>query len=354
MTADARSHASGESRPVWTLAEQAEGGLSPVSFELLAWGRRLVDQLNRSGRSGTKLCSVLLCNEVAEGDLQELVQRGADTVYVARSPGLEHFLVEPHAAVLERLIREEKPDIFIGGATSTGRTLMPYVAVRLRTGLTADCTGLDIDAETGNLIQTRPAAGGNILATIVTARHRPQMATVRPRSLSPPERVEGRQGRVVEVDVPEDELESPVEWLGSRSEEQDGANIQDSEKVVSGGRGLKKAEGFALVRELADALGAAVGASRDAVDRGWIPYPHQVGLSGKTVNPRLYVAVGISGAVQHLAGMQTADCIVAINNDPDAQIHQVADFAVVGDLFEFVPALAEEIKRRKSRQEGDA
>ncbi len=358
MTPGGTPDATGRSRPVWTLAEQAGGRLRPISYELLAWGRKLADQLSRSGRPRAELCSVVLCRDAAPDDLDELILRGADTVYVARSPALDRFLVEPHAAVLERLVRQEEPDVVIGGATSTGRTLMPYVAVRLGTGLTADCTGLDIDAETGNLIQTRPAAGGNILATIVTARHRPQMATVRPRSLAPPERVEGRCGRIcgriVEVKVPDDLPRSPVEWLGSRSGDQDGANIQDADKVVSGGRGLKKAEGFALIRELADALGAAVGASRDAVDRGWIPYPHQVGLSGKTVNPRLYVAVGISGAIQHLAGMQTAERIVAINNDPEAQIHQVADFAVVGDLFEFVPALLEEIGRRRTRQEGRA
>lgn len=351
MTRPAKQEDQPKSAPVWTVAEQTDGRLKPISCELLAWGRRLADGLKASGRPDAELCSVVLGAGLHRADLQELILRGADTVYVVESPDLAHFVVEPYSSALEHLIAQSRPEIVIAGATSIGRTLMPHLAVRIPTGLTADCTGLDIDEETGDLIQTRPAAGGNILATIVTARHRPQMATVRPRSASPPPRVAGRKGRIVKVRVPEQLLRSSVERLGFRSQEQDGVNIQDADKVVSGGRGLKKGENFALIRELAQGLGAAVGASRDAVDRGWMPYPHQVGLSGKTVAPRLYVAVGISGAIQHLAGMQTADCIVAINNDPEAAIFRVADFGVVGDLFEFVPALVEEIERRNSEKE---
>jgi electron transfer flavoprotein alpha subunit len=337
------------SNEVWTLAEQEGGRVRPISFELLAWGRRLTQKL-AARRPGAALCSVVLGAQVDRSDVQELIAHGADRVYLVESPGLEHFLVEPYAGVLEHVLRERRPEVVIAGATSTGRTLMPYLAIRLTTGLTADCTGLDIDEETGNLVQTRPAIGGNILATIVTARHRPQMATVRPHAARPPERAVGRTGEVIELNPPVELVQSRVEWLGFRSVEQDDANIQDADKVVSGGRGLKKSENFGLVRELAQKMGAAVGASRDAVDRGWISYPHQVGLSGKTVTPRLYVAVGISGAIQHLAGMKTADYIVAINSDPDAQIFQVADFGVVGDLFEFLPALVEEIERRKSKE----
>lgn len=333
---------------VWTVAEQVGGRLTPVSYELLAWGRQLADKLDALGRKGAELCSVVMGAGLDEGDLRGLILRGADKVYVVEAPALERFLARPYARALERLIRWHKPEIILAGATTTGRTLMPYLAVRIPTGLTADCTGLDIDDETGNLIQTRPAIGGNVLATIVTATHRPQMATVRPRSAVPPPPVDGRQGEIIVVQMDEQLLQSRVERLGFRSLERDEANIQEAEKVVSGGRGLKKAENFALIRELAEKLGAAVGASRDAVERGWIPYPHQVGLSGKTVSPGLYVAVGISGSIQHLAGMRTADCIVAINNDPDAQIFQVADFGVVGDLFEFLPALVEELERRKS------
>ena len=329
------------SRGVWTFAEQEEGHLRAVSFELLARGRALADKLE------TDLSAVVLCAEMSRSELQELILRGADRVYVVKAPALEHFMVEPYANIMEYLIKTHEPEILIAGATTTGRTLMPYLAVKVKTGLTADCTGLDIEEGTGNLLQTRPAIGGNIMATIKTPDHRPQMATVRPKSTLPLDRMESRKGEVVPVQVPEDLLKSRVERLGFRSTKNEEANIEDADKIVSGGRGLKKGENFALIRKLAETLGAAVGASRDAVDRGWISYPHQVGLSGKTVMPKLYVAVGISGSIQHLAGMKTSDTIVAINNDPDAQIFQVADFGVVGDLFEVVPALIEELERRE-------
>jgi len=328
---------------VWTIAEQDLGRLRRVSFELLAWGRRLADQL------GGPLCSVVLGSHVDRADIQQLIDRGADDVLLAESPGLCHFLVEPYAAVIERLARERSPEIIIASATTAGRTLMPYLAVKLRTGLTADCTGLEIDPESGNLLQTRPAIGGNILATIITANHRPQMATVRPRAAEPPEAKEGRGGVVTAVDVPDTLTGSRVERLSERRTDEHDASLQDADKVVAGGRGLKKAENFSLLAELAEALGASVGASREAVEREWISYPHQVGLSGKTVRPRLYLAAGISGAIQHLAGMKTAEQIVAVNTDPEAQIFHVADFSVIGDLFEVLPALIEEVQRRKSR-----
>lgn len=343
------SHASGS---VWTLAELSEGRLRPVSFEILARGRMLADKLASRGEGALPdLCAVVLGADAKEERLRELVERGADRVLFVRHPVLANPLVEPSSAALEWLVKERGPAVLLAGATSLGRTLMPYLAVKLTTGLTADCTGLDIDEETGNLIQTRPAIGGNILATIVTAEHRPQMATVRPRSTRPPERDASRRGAVETLRPPDALLRSRVEWLGFRELDEDDADIQDAERVVAGGRGLKKAEGFQLVRDLAASLGASVGASREAIDRGWISYPHQVGLSGKTVTPRLYMAVGVSGAIQHLAGMKTADCIVAVNADPGAQIFEVADFGVVGDLFEFVPALIQEIRRRKRAKE---
>jgi len=328
---------------VWTVAEQDGGLLLPVSYELLAWGRGLADARE------AELCSVVLGGSVRRDHLEDLVHRGADRVYLLEAPALERFLVEPYGRGLEHLCREHRPEIVIAGATTTGRTLMPYLAVHLHTGLTADCTGLEIDPGTGNLIQTRPAIGGNILATIVTAHHRPQLATVRPHSRKAPPRDRGRRGEIVEVEVPAEQLRTSTEWLGHRPMEEDESNIQDADIVVAGGRGLKKAENFRLIRELAQELDGAVGASRDVVDRGWVPYPQQVGLSGKTVTPKLYLAIGISGAIQHLAGMKTADTIVAINSDPEAQIFQVADFGVVGDLFEVVPAVLEEIRRRKAR-----
>ncbi|KPK66045.1 MAG: hypothetical protein AMK73_01150 [Planctomycetes bacterium SM23_32] len=340
---------------VWTLAEQAGGRLKRVSYELLTWGRHLADGLEASGRPA-ELCAIALGARLREEDLEELTERGADRVCVAESPGLDPFLVEAHAGVLEMLVRWGRPEIIIAAATTAGRTLMPYLAVRLETGLTADCTRLEIDPDTGHLVQIRPAAGGKVLATIMTADHRPQMATVRPHAAQPPPRRPAAPALgacITRVDVPDGLAESPVEWLALRAEQAAGAAVQDAERVVAGGRGLKRAEGFGVVRNLARALEAAVGASREAVDRGWIGYPHQVGLSGKTVTPRLYVAVGISGAIQHLAGMQTADVIVAVNEDADAQIFQVADLGVVGDLFEVVPALVEEVERRRAAREGD-
>jgi electron transfer flavoprotein alpha subunit len=274
-----------------------------------------------------------------------LIERGADRVVVIEAPELEHFLVEPHAACLRKVIEECRPEVIIAGATSTGRTLMPYVAVKVGAGLTADCTVLDIEEGTGDLLQTRPAIGGNVLATIKTAGRRPQMATVRPRSVRPAPRVPGRRGRIERMAAPAS-LEGRIRRIGF-TPAADSHGLQDADIVVAVGRGIKKAENLPLVRRLADALGAALGASRDVVDRGWLSYPHQVGLSGKTITPKLYIGVGVSGSVQHLAGMQTSGTIVAINTDPDAQIFRVADFGIVGDLFEVVPVLTERIRQSK-------
>jgi len=328
-----------EYRGVWTIAETAGGRVARVGFELLARGRLLAD------KRGTELTAVVMGSGVGEEDLNELIQRGADVVLVVEAAELEHFLVEPFAACLAGLIRRHKPEIVIAGATTSGRTLMPYVAVKVHAGLTADCTGLDIDAETGGLLQTRPAIGGNIMATIRTPTARPQMATVRPRSTRPPERDAGRKGKIVREEPPAG-LTSRVrrlEFIPAADEH----TLGEADVVVSAGRGIKKSDNLPLVYALAEALDAAVGASRDVVDRGWLDYPHQVGLSGKTVSPRLYVACGISGAIQHLAGMQTAETIVAINSDPDAQIFRVADVGIVGDLFEVLPVLTEKIRQRK-------
>ncbi|MFW6266126.1 MAG: electron transfer flavoprotein subunit alpha/FixB family protein [Halanaerobiales bacterium] len=320
---------------VWTMAEVQDGKLKEVSFELLTRGRKLADKL------GEELISVVIGNNASEKELYELIYRGADRVYLVNSPELEDFIVENYSNVLEDLIEEYKPGIILAAATSMGRTLMPYTAVRVKAGLTADCTELDIEEETGNLLQTRPAIGGNILATIKTPEHRPQMATVRPRSTRPAPRDESREGSIETIDFKSELIDGRVQKIGFEKEEEEQVNIQDAEIVVAGGKGLKQGENFALIRELADLLDGAVGASRDAVDRDWISYPHQVGLSGKTVTPKLYIAIGISGAIQHLAGMKTSDIIIAINEDPEADIFKVADFGIVGDLFEVVPRLNE-------------
>lgn len=324
---------------IWTIAEANGSRLKTVSYELLGRGRLLAEKM------GSQLATVVIGNKIEGADLQELIFRGADEVYVVNHPQLKGFIVENYSNVLYDLIKAFSPEIIIAGATTAGRTLMPHVAVRLLTGLTADCTELDIEEGTGNLLQTRPAIGGNILATIKTPNHRPQMATVRPKSTKPPVRDEGRSGKIQRIDFNPDWLDHRVKKTGFRKIEDTELGIQDSDVVIAGGRGLKKAENLSLLRDLAEVFSGVVGASRDAVDRGWISYPHQVGLSGKTVTPKLYLAVGISGAIQHLAGMKTADLIVAVNSDPDAPIFKVADFGIVGDLFQVIPELTKRLKK---------
>jgi electron transfer flavoprotein alpha subunit len=321
---------------VWTIAEQYRGTLKAVSYELLSRGRRLADTLE------TKLASVVIGDAVSPEGLEELVHRGADEVYYVRDPRLAEFVCENYAGVLKLLIGQYRPSIILAAATSTGRTLMPYLAITVNTGLTADCTDLEIEEGTGNLLQTRPAIGGNIMATIKTPNHRPQMATVRPRSSRPLPVDKSRVGKIIEVSVTEEMIDGRVEVLGYRIDEGDLVNLEAAEVVVAGGKGMKRADNFSLIRDLAARLRGAVGASRDAVDRGWIAYPHQVGLSGKTISPKLYLCAGISGSIQHLAGIKTSETIVAINIDPEANIHKVADFSIVGDLFTVIP----EIQRR--------
>lgn len=333
------------SAKVWTIAEANGSRLKTVSYELPARGRILAEKL------GTRLAAVVIGNNIDRSDLQELIYRGVDEVYLVTHTELADFIVENHSNVLLDLIKTYSPEIIITAATTTGRTLMPYVAVRLPTGLTADCTGLDIEKETDNLLQTRPAIGGNILATIKTPNHRPQMATVRPRSTKPLPRDESRSGQIHPISFKPDWIDGRVKKTGLRKIEDTETGIQDADVVIAGGRGLKKAENVSLLQELARIFGGAIGVSRDVVDRGWVSYPHQVGLSGKTVTPRFYLAAGISGAIQHLAGMKTAEVIVAINTDPDAPIFKVADFGIVGDLFEVIPALIERLKKEAKQDE---
>ncbi len=321
---------------VWTLAEQYGGALKAVSFELLSRGRALADKLE------TKLASVVIGDDVEEESLQELIRRGADEVYYVRDARLAHFVCENYSGVLSALIKQYRPSIILAAATSTGRTVMPYVAIQVNAGLTADCTELDIEEGTGNLLQTRPAIGGNIMATIKTPNHRPQMATVRPKSSRPLPADETRVGKVIEVPVDDAMLDGRVLVVGYRTDAEDFVNIEEADVVVAGGKGMKRGDNFAMLRVLAEQLEGVVGASRDAVDRGWIGYPHQIGLSGKTISPKLYISAGISGSIQHLAGIKTSETIVSINSDPEANIHRVADFAIVGDLFEVIP----EISRR--------
>ena len=332
-----------EHKGVWILAEQNGGAVQRISHELLTRGRELAD------KRGCDLTAMILGCNIDDQGLQGLVDRGADRVIAMEAPQLEHFLIEPYAKCMIKLLEDYRPEILIAGATTTGRTLLPYVAIKVNAGLTADCTVLGIEDETGNLLQTRPAIGGNILATIKTPNHRPQMATVRPRSTAPAAVIkQGRAGEIVRLKAPEELLTSRIKRTGFTPLE-DTHNIEDADIVVAAGRGIKKADNIPVVQELVDSLDGALGASRDVIDRGWMTYPHQIGLSGKTVTPKLYIGVGVSGAIQHLAGMQTAENIVVINNDPDAQLFRVADIGIVGDLFEVVPVLTKKINERKNR-----
>ncbi|AQT68999.1 Electron transfer flavoprotein large subunit [Anaerohalosphaera lusitana] len=322
---------------IWILAEQKGGKIADVSFELLTRGIKLSEE------RGCELAAVILGKDLSDADLQELIDRGADRVICIEAEQLDHFLVEPYSNCLLELLGEERPEVLIAAATSTGRTLMPYLAIQANAGLTADCTELSIEKDTGNLLQTRPAIGGNIMATIKTPEHRPQMATVRPRSAPPATRHKGRSGPIERFKPSEGSLGSRVKRL-SFLPDADEKPLGDAGVVVAVGKGIKKAENIAIVKELADALGGALGATREVVDRGWLSYPHQIGLSGQTISPKLYVGVGVSGTIQHLAGMQTSEVIVAINNDPEAQIFKIADFGVVGNLFDVVPAMVEKLK----------
>ena len=328
--------------------------LDTVSLELLARGRKLADE------RGANLVAVAPTRKLAMQDARRLVAYGADEVIAVEGEGFEHFVCEPWARTLCSLIESRKPEVVLGAATSTGRTLLPYLAALVGTGLTADCTELAIEPDTGLLLQTRPAIGGNIMATIKTAHHRPQMATIRPHSVKPLEPDFSRRGGMTRVSNQQDEPKSGqakgLEFLGLERNVGDFENLEGMRLVISGGRGLKKAENFQLIRDFVAALACGVdsassvgiGASREAVDRGWLSYPHQVGLSGKTISPDVYIAVGISGAVQHLAGIRTAKTIVSINSDPEAPIHSIADLAIVGDLFEIVPRLTAALYRHSN------
>lgn len=327
-------------KDIWVFCEQKKGVIQSVSYELLGEGKKLADA------RGVELCGVLLGDGIID-KAGELVARGADKVYVVDSPALKDFRDESYASAMLELVIAYKPEIVLAGATSIGRSFIPRVAASIRTGLTADCTALSIDAE-GNLMQTRPAFGGNIMATILCTRFRPQFATVRHKVMREASRDPSRRGVIIKADIPQDKLETRVKVLKIIEELEGAVNLAEANIIVSGGRGLQKAENFKLIHELADALGGAVGSSRCAVDKGWISYAHQVGQTGKTVCPKLYVAVGISGAIQHLVGMQSSERILAINRDPHAPIFRVADFGLVGDLFEIVPQLTQAFRKMKS------
>jgi len=326
---------------VFILGEQRDGKIQAVTFELLTWGRGIADTL------GCELSCVLLGDKI--NNMEEVILRGADKVFFIQDPVFKNFLPQPYSNAITRLVNEEKPEIIISGATTTGRTVMPLVAAKASTGLTADCTELTIDPETKLLLQTRPAIGGNIMATIKTPNTRPQMATVRPRSAKQSEIDTTRTGEIIVKKYEGSTIMTVEKFLEFIIDTTQAVSIEEADIIIAGGKGMKNAQGFKLVEELAELMGAAVGATRDAVELGWATYPHQVGLSGKTVSPKLIIALGIAGKIQFLAGMQTSDVIVAINKDPEAQIFKVADFGIVGDVFDVVPMLIEAVKKMKAK-----
>jgi electron transfer flavoprotein alpha subunit len=317
---------------VWVFAEQKKNVISPVVYELLGKGKELATELK------TDLTAIIFGHNMDES-INSLFHYGADKIIKVDDPALANFLDLPYSHAFSALGRKYKPEIILCGASVTGRSFIPRVAVELQTGLTADCTGLEIDAETGGLLQTRPAFGGNIMATIVTPNHLPQMATVRHKVMDPLPIDESKTGEFIEEKIDFSTLNDESEFLEFVQDDSQTVNLVEADLVVAGGRGLKTQENFKLIEDLAKALDAAVGASRASVDAEWISYPHQVGQTGKTLKPKIYIAVGISGAIQHLAGMQSADYIIAINKDPDAPIFKAADLGLVGDLFEVVPQL---------------
>lgn len=323
---------------VWVWVEQFHGQMGGISVEMLGQGRKLADQRN------VALTACVLGHHV-EHITKEAISFGADRVFWVDDESLASYTTAPYASTLINLVHEYKPEIFLLGASARGRDLAGSVASLLHTGLTADCTGLDIDPENGLLLQTRPAFGGNIMATIICPNHRPQMATVRYRVFEKPKSDYQRQGQVIPVKAAMSADQITAHVVDSILEK-DEVNLADARVIVAGGHGVRGPAGFEPIRKLAQVLGGAVGSSRSAVDAGWISYAHQVGQTGRTVRPDLYIACGISGQIQHLAGMKTSKVIVAINTNPDAPIFNVANYGIVGDLFQIVPALTKQFKKR--------
>ena len=327
-----------EYKDVWVIAEMLDNKVQSVTHELLGSARQLAD------KRGSQVSCVILGSGVA-GEAKPLFAYQADKVIVVDDPSLENFVDEVQAKVLCRLIDSYKPEIVICGATTRGRALIPRVAVMSKAGLTADCTGLDIEPESGLLLQTRPAFGGNIMATIKCENYRPQMSTVRPRVMTAPEPDASRSGTVINEELSADEKSARMRVLRVIRDSEEGVKLSDAKFIVTGGRAMKAPENFSLLHDFAKLVDGAVGASRAAVDAGWIPYPHQVGQTGQTVQAKVYMACGVSGQIQHLVGMQSCDYIIAINTDPEAPMMQLADVAIVGDLFEVIPKLIEELPK---------
>ena len=325
-------------KDVWVFAEQRDGVIMPVVIELLGEGKKLANEV------GCNLCAVL-CGHHVEGRADQLFEYGADKVYVADHEELATYRTDAYTKVINDAIEEYKPEIVLLGATHIGRDLGPCLAVKANTGLTADCTKLEIDPEDKKIKQTRPAFGGNLMATIVCPNHRPQMSTVRPGVMEKAAFEEGRKGELIKLNVEFKEGDIRTKVLEIVKTMKDTVSLTDAEIIVSGGMGLGKSEGFELLKQLADKLGGIVAASRAAVDAGWIDHAYQVGQTGTTVKPKIYIACGISGAIQHVAGMQNSEQIIAINTNENAPIFEIADYGIVGDLYKVIPAIMEALDK---------
>jgi len=332
-----------EYKGVFVYIEQREGVVQKVSFELLGKGRELADKLS------VKLTAVILGYNI-KNTTKELISYGSDEVLYVDDKALELYINEPYTKAFSKIIQEKKPEVVLVGATTIGRDLAPRVSSRIYTGLTADCTSLDIEDETNNLLMTRPAFGGNILATIICPDFRPQMSTVRPGVMIKCEKDELRKGLIQEFKVEFKPEDTNVKILEVVKVEKEKVNIEDANILVSGGRGMGSPDNFAMLQELAYELKGEVSCSRAVVDAGWIDRNHQVGQTGKTVRPGVYFACGISGAIQHLAGMEESEFIVAINKNAGAPIFEVADLGIVGDINKVIPELIKEIKNIKSKR----
>jgi electron transfer flavoprotein alpha subunit len=322
---------------IWVFIEQKNSKIQSVSYELLGKAQDLSRKLDSQ-------VSAVLIGDKMDGQLAEIAWRGADNIYLVQAPEVAHFQDEPYTNILIHLIQKYKPEIVLCGATAIGRSLISRVAARIKVGLTADCTGLDIEPEKKILLQTRPAFGGNIMATIISPNFRPQMATVRHKVMQPMEPDKRRKAKIIRETYGPEVYSSRTRLIDIAEEIESLVNLAEADIIVSGGRGMGGPENFKILEELARVLGAAVGASRAAVDSGWMPYSHQVGQTGRTVAPKIYFACGISGQIQHLVGMQSSKIIVAINKDPDAPIFKVATYGIVGDLLQIVPALSKKFK----------
>lgn len=328
-----------EAKGVWVFAEQKKGVVQSVAYELLSKAGELANDCK------SEVCAVLLGDSRIKEQADALIERGADKVILVEDESLKDYQSDTYSNILFHLIKKYKPEIILCGATFIGRSLIPRVAIKAKTGLTADCTELAIDKEKKLLLQTRPAFGGNIMATIICPNHRPQMATVRHKVIKAALPQKGRKGAIIEEKVPPELLISRSLLKEIIEEVESTINIAEADIIVSGGRGLGKKENFKLIEDLARVLNAAVGASRAAVDSDWIPYSHQVGQTGRTVCPKIYFAIGISGQIQHLVGMQSSKIIVAINKDSNAPIFKFATYGIVGDVFEIVPVLTAKFKK---------